>query len=179
MSPLLAPASASALKRHFLSRNSKQYARLALQAVRQGCASDLKGLIATHPLSDDWLEFHAAALRDFLSTRKGEIYLLAHPTIGNLYKIGQTGKGTRARLTSLHSAGVVGRFVVVKSWPVLDRFHVESLVHRDLQDRRRYREFFEGTWQELSTSIEESVMKEERLLHQAGLIESSSPTPCE
>lgn len=164
MSSFLAPASVAALKRHFSSNDQTAYARVALQALRQGRSGDLEALIASHPLGDDWSDFHHTAMRAYLECRRGEVYLLAHPTIGGLYKIGQTGKSAEARLKSLHSAGVVGEFVLIKSWPVLDRFHVESLIHRRLEARHRHKEFFEGTWQELSGAIEEEVLAESQLL---------------
>lgn len=155
------PLSAStrlALRDHYLALNDSAYAALALKTLRAG-ADPLEAL-AGHPLADDWLDFHHCAVASYLSARTGFLYLLAHPSIPNLYKVGLTQKGVSERIKSLSTAGVVGRFALAKSWAVPDCHALEAAAHRALSDRHRHKEFFEGTWQELATVIDHVVLTE-------------------
>lgn len=79
------------------------------------------------------------------SARRGNVYILSHPAMPNLVKIGITSKHPIARATELAgSTGVPGAFIVEYWLGFEDAFEVESLVHEYFDGFRMdpAREFF-------------------------------------
>ncbi len=78
-------------------------------------------------------------------TKRGSLYLLSHPQMPNLLKIGVTRKHPIARATELSAGtGVPGEFVVEYWLGFENAFEVESAIHERLAEVRvdPAREFF-------------------------------------
>lgn len=76
----------------------------------------------------------------------GHIYILTHPRMPGLVKIGLTTTTVAQRVSEINaSTGVPGKFREFCSFPVSDPLRVESVVHRKLRPFRLVtnKEFFE------------------------------------
>lgn len=139
-----------------------KFATACLQLGRKGYP--LGDFFEQEGLGDVYQEMLDESMAAHLKRRAGHIYLAVHPIyIQGLYKIGATRKTPEERRRSLTTAGIPGQFTMVKSWPVPDAFAAEAHCARTLSQRRIQREFYEGTFPELTTAIDEVVEREWRL----------------
>ena len=81
-------------------------------------------------------------------------------------------------MRSLTTAGIPGQFTLVKAWPVPDAFAAEARCARTLAQRWIQREFYEGTFPELTAAIQGVVEAEWRLVRSLSqAIETPLPSP--
>lgn len=112
-------------------------------------------------LEDLYRDHLESALEGFGTKRRGFLYLAANAAFSpGLYKIGMTRKTPESRRKSLTTAGVPVDFILVKTWEVPDVFGAESQCRRVLGERRVAREFYKGTYTELTTLLDELVENE-------------------
>lgn len=139
-----------------------KFATACLALGRQGYP--LADFFEQEGLGDVYQEMLDESMAAHLKRRAGHIYLAVHPIyIQGLYKIGATRKTPEERRRSLTTAGIPGQFTLVKSWPVPDAFAAEAHCARTLSQRRVQREFYEGTFPELTAAIDGVVELEWRL----------------
>ena len=93
----------------------------------------------------------------FLENRfiEGFVYILVHPRIPGLVKIGKTRRPTEQRVAELsQQTGVPGTFILAFELAVSDCDTVELLVHERLKDRRvEGKEFFSLSPQEAADAL--------------------------
>lgn len=89
-------------------------------------------------------------------TDQGYIYVLAHPAMKGLRKIGFTRDTPRARAAALSgSTGVPGKYLVEWSMPVSgDPLRIERAVHASLSKQRYQKEFFKVGLAEATRAIQ-------------------------
>ncbi len=90
---------------------------------------------------------------------QGYVYILTHPRMEGLVKIGYTTKTPQERCDEIsRDTGVPGKFEVSHSVLVTNCEEVERLVHQRLSDLRYEKEFFEiGLEESISIVDEKSV----------------------
>lgn len=80
-----------------------------------------------------------------MSEKYGFVYLLSHPDMPDVYKVGCSERSPNARLAELNSSTSIPRpFILLCAIEVADPFGVEAKFHRWLKDKRisNNREFF-------------------------------------
>lgn len=115
-------------------------------------------------LLDVYQETLDLAMSAHHARRAGYLYLAVNPIYSQgLYKVGATRKTPEERRRSLTTSGIPGQFTFVKSWFVPDAFAAEAHCAKTLTQRRIQREFYEGTYPELTAAIDGVVDLEWRL----------------
>ena len=95
-----------------------------------------------------------AGTAEHVQEQSGFIYLAANPVYqANIYKLGKTRKSALARMRSLATAGVLGEYVLVGSWPTRDIDRTEARCHQLLSEIRIDGEFFHSDYQSLVSAI--------------------------
>jgi hypothetical protein len=166
MSPEFTPRQLKRLQSLYFSATTTEgqvkFAAACLELGRKGYA--LADFFAQESLGEVYQEMLDESMAAHLKQRAGHVYLAVHPIyIQGLYKIGATKKTPEERRRSLTTAGIPGQFTMVKSWPVPDAFAAEAHCKRMLSQRRIQREFYEGTYPDLTAAIDGVVELEWRL----------------
>lgn len=146
-----------------VSREGKLcFAQTCLKFARKGyCLSDFFERECLDGLYQEMLD---EALAAHFEQNSGHVYLAVNPIYPKgLYKVGATRKTPEDRRRSLSTAGIPGQFILVKTWPVPSAFAAETHCKQALLLRRVQREFYEGTFLELTTAMDEVVTEEWRL----------------
>lgn len=139
-----------------------RFAVACLKLARAGYV--LADFFEQEGLLDIYQETLDLAMVTHQERRAGYLYLAVNPIYSQgLYKLGATRKTPEERRRSLTTSGIPGQFTFVKSWPVPDAFAAEAHCARTLSQRRIQREFYEGTYPELTAAIDGVVDLEWRL----------------
>jgi hypothetical protein len=142
-----------------------RFAEKCLELSRRGFS--VQTFFYDEGLVECYQELLDESLSNYINRKAGHIYLAVHPIYSaGLYKIGATRKTPDERIQSLTTAGIPGQFTLVKSWPVPEPFAAEAHCARTLSQRRVQREFYEGTFPELTAAIDGVVAEEWRLVCQ-------------
>jgi hypothetical protein len=162
----LSPRQRKQLQKLYFGSESPQaklrFAEKCMELSRRGFS--VQAFFREEGLDDCYQELLDEALALYLATKSGHLYLAVHPIYtAGLYKVGATRKTPEERMQSLTTAGIPGHFTLVKSWPVLEPFAAEAHCARTLAQRRVQREFYEGTFPELTAAIDGVVDEEWRL----------------
>jgi len=163
MVPLLTPSQQARLRRRYFESESPEgalrFAQTCIALTRRG--HSVGGFFDLEGLGELYQETLDEAMAAHLERRSGFVYLAAHPIYPQgLYKIGETRKTPDERMRSLTTSGIPGRFVLVKAWRVPDSFAAEASCVRTLSQRRIEREFYEGTFADLTKAIDGVVQRE-------------------
>ncbi|KWT98030.1 hypothetical protein APY03_0701 [Variovorax sp. WDL1] len=121
-----------------------------------------------HPFEDDWRDFATKAVRDYLQAAQGHVYVVGNPLQRDFLKVGKTGRTPEKRLAELNNEAVVGAFMLVASWEVLDRHYVEKAAHRALSCFARVKEFFQGHYEPVCAAVAKAVEEDRAVLARAG-----------
>lgn len=167
-----------ALQRLIDSGDQNRLAKALLTMARMGEKNPLS-VLHGHPLQDEWMDFAAGAVRQYVLHRSGTVYVVANPVHVNLYKVGVTKGPLEKRLRSLKTAGVVGEFIEIDQVFALDRFAAERLAHHILSSRvERHKEFFVTDYQTACAVVRKTVEADNSILERAFrtiLLEDGTP----
>lgn len=97
----------------------------AIRLARRGIAPDFDD----SPLGDMERESLVEGLPEWLSGRRGWLYLASNASWGGVHKIGCTRKGVERRLAELGGAGLPTPWKLVRSWPAYDAHGLEARAH--------------------------------------------------
>lgn len=137
----------------------------------------LEDLLIEDGLEDLHFEQLAEAVATYRKHRQGFLYLAVNAAYApGLHKIGASRVSPEGRRQSLRTAGVPGRFVLVKSWPVPDAFAAETSCREALHDRRVERDFYAGHYAELTTFLDQVVAHEYEVGKRLGFSDFSCTT---
>lgn len=75
---------------------------------------------SSHPLRDEMADEFRCAFKRHVANKSGVLYIAINPVLHRWHKLGFTRKGLDARMGSLKSAGVLGLYHPIASWPVID-----------------------------------------------------------
>ncbi len=122
------------------------------------------------PDGDDWLDWIVLALKQHLSDRRGFVYVACNPAFTTLaYKVGQTSRAPEIRTAELTTAGVAGRFELLLSCEVPDRFSAEAQAHARLKAFTSDRELFAAPFAEVESAVLSAARQQTALLTELGL----------
>jgi hypothetical protein len=142
-----------------------RFAEKCLELSRRGFS--VQSFFHDEGLADCYQELLDESLANYIKGKAGHLYLAVHPIYSEgLYKVGATRKTPEQRMQSLTTAGIPGQFTLVKSWAVPEPFAAEAHCARTLSQRRVQREFYEGTFPELTAAIDGVVDEEWRMVRQ-------------
>jgi hypothetical protein len=166
MNPVFTPSQQKRLRLQYFSATSREgqlrFAQTCLTLVRRGYR--LLDFFEQERLADEYQEMLDEAMAAYISSKSGHLYLAVNPIYtSGLYKVGATRKTPEDRMRSLTTAGIPGKFTLVKSWAVPDAFAAEAHCARTLAQRQIQREFYEGPYPELTAAIDGVVAEEWRL----------------
>lgn len=155
-------ATSAALWSHFEAGRSEALAALLCKEVRRGLTRPYESF-SGHVLEDDWRDFALQSVRAHLAARAGYVYVVVNPVNPTLFKVGQTKRSVSERLASLNSAGVVGYFLEVASFPVHDRFWVEASAQRALAGlAEQHKEFFKCSSEQAVAAVRAAAEADNR-----------------
>jgi hypothetical protein len=165
MVPDFKPSQQTRLRSQYFSavtlEGKLRFAQTCLTLARRGYR--ISDFFEKEGLKEVYQEMLDEALAAHFERKSGHLYLASHPIYARgLYKIGATRKTPEDRMRSLATAGIPGHFILVKSWAVPDVFAAEAHCARTLSQRRAQREFYAGTFLELTTAMDGVATEEWR-----------------
>jgi hypothetical protein len=166
--PIFKPSQQKRLRLQYFAATGREgqlrFAETCLTFARRGY--QLQDFFEQEGLVDEYQEMLDEAMLAYVASKSGYLYLAVNPIYASgLYKVGATRKTPADRMRSLTTAGIPGQFTLVKSWQVPDAFAAEAHCALTLAQRRIQREFYEGTFPELTSAIDGVVAEEWSLFH--------------
>lgn len=145
-----------ALESAFTDDEPQKHTRQLLRLIRAG-DSRLDGVLRSHPLADDWLDYAYQGLKDYFQRSAGFIYCAAPSSLHSVIKVGKTALSPLCRVDALNTEAVIEPLTLLSAFYVHDRHWLELRIHRHLTltGKHHKKEFFYTSIQEVSELLNE------------------------
>lgn len=158
------PISSKYLERILSTGDEQKIAKYILNKIRNG--QSINQIIHNEVLHDEYLDIIYNAIKSYFKYSSGFVYIAVNPVLKDIHKIGQTRKTPEERAKTLRTAGVLGTYIIIKQYKVLDRFYCESAIKKQLKEMAipNSRELFKIYWEELFKITDVVIDKEKEIL---------------